>query len=141
MHGQHQELKSPVSKGWMAFRCKGIERWCWSLYCALGLTGDLKGPFQVMVSHQAIMATPLCLWFSSEEKSMLPGPPEIFEAQGEHKVTSHHVVAYFVRGAADRWAPSVREMGWIQLNHSFIFPEHPAYCSGTHQLFSLLFLL
>lgn len=63
---------------------------------------------------------PLCLQFSSEEKSPPPEPPEIFEAQGEHTVIAHHLVACFVRGATDKLAPSAREMGWMQLNHSFI---------------------
>lgn len=57
LNGQHQEIVSSVSEGWMAFRCKELGRWCWSLYCAPSLTGDLKGPFQVMVSHQGIMVT------------------------------------------------------------------------------------
>lgn len=58
LNGQHQEVVSSVSKGRMAFRCfKGIGCCCWSLCCALSLTGDLRGPFQVMVSYQGIMVT------------------------------------------------------------------------------------
>lgn len=57
LNGQHQEIVSLVSEGWMTFRYIEVGRWCWSLYCALSLTGDLKGPFQVMVSHQGIMVT------------------------------------------------------------------------------------
>jgi len=49
----------------------------------------------------------------SEEQSPLPGPP------GEHGVIAYHVGTFFVRGAVDRLAPSVREMGWMLLSHSF----------------------
>lgn len=33
--------------------------------------------------------------FSSEEESLLPGPAEILETQGKHRVTSYHIVAFF----------------------------------------------
>ena len=70
----------------------------------------------------------------SEEQSPLPGP------LGEHGVIAYHVGAFFVRGAVDKLAPSVREMGWMLLSHSF--SQHvPAHFSGTHLLFCLLILL
>lgn len=72
--------------------------------------------------------------FSSEEESLLPGPAEILETQGKHRVTSYHIVAFFfffkLRGAADKLAPSVGDVGWMQLSHSLSrascsFPRHP----------------
>lgn len=55
---------------------------------------------------------------------------EIFEAQGKHKVICHHVVAYLVRRATHKLAPSAREMGWMQLSHLFslsiqLIPQAP----------------
>ena len=49
----------------------------------------------------------------SKEQSPLPGPP------GKHGVIAYHVGAFFVRGAVDKSAPSVREMGWMLLSDSF----------------------
>lgn len=72
--------------------------------------------------------TAVCLQFSNDKSRCRD--PEIFEAQGEHQVISHHIVAYFVRGAANKLAPSVREMG-LDAAQSFILPEHPAYFPGT----------
>lgn len=59
--------------------------------------------------------------FSSVVRSRAhSGPPKTFEAQGGHRVISHHIVTYFVREEADKLASSVREMGWMQLNHSLV---------------------
>lgn len=48
----------------------------------------------------------------------MSGPPEIFEAQ-ENTELSLTTWQHILRGAADKLAPSVREMGWMQLSHSF----------------------
>lgn len=119
LNGQHQEVVNSVSTGWMAFRCfKGIGCCCWSWCCTLSLPGDLRGPFQVMVSYQVTMVTTglpsVQLWGAGPTQDH-----QKFLKPKENTVISHHIVTYFVRGEADKLASSVREMGWMQLNHSF----------------------
>lgn len=80
------------------------------------------GPQRSLPSHGFLPGHHGDYWFafgSVVRSRAHSGPPKIFEAQGEHRVISHHIVTYFVRGEADKLASSVREMGWMQLNHSF----------------------
>lgn len=135
---QHQEVVSSGSEGRMAFTCcKGIGRWCWSLYCALNLTGDLKGPLQVIVSYQGIMVTVGLSVVQQWGGEPTARTSEILETQGKHSYLLLHSNIFLMRGAADELPPSVGDMGWMQRDHSL--SRAPCSFPGTHLLFCLLF--
>lgn len=95
----------------MASPCyKGIGFQSWSLCCGLNLTVDLKVPFQVCLD-----ITCSDCWFVVRSRAHC----EDHQENTELSLAMQWHFFFFVRGASDKLAPSVREMAWRPFKHSF----------------------
>lgn len=115
----------------MAFTCcKGIRFWCWSLCCALSLTGDLKVCLQIMVSYQGIMVTAGLLWGAEPTARTTKG------------TQSYHLPRSSIFCERSSWQiGTICQGNGLDAAQSLVLPVHPVHFSGTHLLCCLLFFL